>query len=129
MRLQGPERPRLRELTTELTISTTSLSCSLTYISTEAIRLIMSQEGRQLARDPSIMAEAAFAMLSKSVDYTGNFEIDEILLRREAGYDSKKLAEFGQVPFEKLQEDLYIPQWVRDKVRSLRDADPTSPGT
>lgn len=75
------------------------------------------------------MAEAAFAMLSKSVDYTGNFEIDEILLRREAGYDSKKLAEFGQVPFEKLQEDLYIPQWVRDKVRSLRDADPTSPGT
>lgn len=37
----------------------------LTYISTEAIRLIMSEEGRQKARDPSIMADAALAMLSK----------------------------------------------------------------
>lgn len=37
----------------------------LTYISTEAIRLIMSEEGREKARDPSIMADAALAMLSK----------------------------------------------------------------
>ncbi|SGY23616.1 BQ5605_C019g08957 [Microbotryum silenes-dioicae] len=101
----------------------------LTYISTEAIRLIMSEEGRQLARDPTIMADAAFAMLNKpSASYTGQFEIDEIFLRRDQGYNSKKLSEYGRVPFAELQEDLFIPQWVRDQVQRLREDDPTSKG-
>ncbi|KDE08856.1 hypothetical protein MVLG_00956 [Microbotryum lychnidis-dioicae p1A1 Lamole] len=101
----------------------------LTYISTEAIRLIMSEEGRQLARDPTIMADAAFAMLNKpSASYTGQFEIDEIFLRRDQGYNSKKLSKYGRVPFAELQEDLFIPQWVRDQVQRLREDDPTSKG-
>ncbi|SCV71900.1 BQ2448_4594 [Microbotryum intermedium] len=128
----------------------------LTYISTEAIRLIMSEEGRQLARDPSIMADAAFAMLNKpSASYTGQFEVDEIFLRKDQGYvefennldlsrrkfeliiqtfnfslryNSKKLSEYGLVPFSELQEDLFIPQWVRDQVEQLRSEDPTSKG-
>lgn len=57
-----------------------------TYISTEAIRLIFSEAGRELARDPLIMADAAFAMLSKDGSkYTGQFEIDELLLRNDVG--------------------------------------------
>ncbi|KAM0746997.1 NAD(P)-binding protein [Meredithblackwellia eburnea MCA 4105] len=102
----------------------------LTYISTEAIRLISGEQGRQKSRDPSIMAEASFGMLSKDgTRYTGNFEIDEIFLRRELGYDSQKLSTFGLVKFDELHEDLYIPQWVRDKVRQLRESDSSTRGT
>ncbi|KAL8286699.1 hypothetical protein RQP46_004227 [Phenoliferia psychrophenolica] len=96
----------------------------------EAIRLIAGEAGRQTSRDPTIMADAAFAMLSKpGATYTGNFEIDELFLRRELGFDSKKLASYGICKFAELHEDLYIPQWIRDDVKALRDADPTTPGT
>lgn len=57
----------------------------LTYINTEAIRLI-DPESQSRTRHPSIMADAAFAMLSRpGSSYTGNFEIDELLLRCSVG--------------------------------------------
>ncbi|KAI5481780.1 hypothetical protein MNV49_000057 [Pseudohyphozyma bogoriensis] len=97
----------------------------LTYISTEAIRLILSEEGREFARDPSIMADAAFGMLNlPSTSYTGNFEIDEIFLRKQLGYTSKKLAEYSNCKFSELHEDLFIPQNVWDEINRLRSADP-----
>lgn len=99
----------------------------LTYISTEAIRLILSEEGRQQARDPSFIGEVSYAMLQRDGrTYSGKFEIDELFVRNQAGWNSKKLDEFAVVPMNELHEDLYIPQWVRDEVASLREKDTTA---
>ncbi|KAK4053963.1 hypothetical protein OIO90_003800 [Microbotryomycetes sp. JL221] len=98
----------------------------LTYISTEAIRLILSEEGRQYARDPSFIGEAAFAMLNKpSESYTGRFEIDELFIRKELGMTTEQLDKFANVPQEELHEDLFVAQWVRDEVARLRAKDST----
>ena len=56
-----------------------------TAIDTEAIRLIAGETARKKTRSPSIMADAAYEILKKpSRDFTGNFVIDEDVLR-EAG--------------------------------------------
>ena len=56
-----------------------------TAIDTEAIRLIAGEDARKKTRSPAIMADAAYAILSKpSREFTGNFLIDEDVLR-EAG--------------------------------------------
>ncbi|KAM0791251.1 hypothetical protein ACM66B_005728 [Microbotryomycetes sp. NB124-2] len=99
----------------------------LTYISTEAIRLILSEEGRQYARDPSFIGDAAFGMLNKPAStYSGNFEIDEIFMRRELGLNTEQLDKYANVRAEELHEDLFIAQWVRDEVAKLRAEDPTT---
>lgn len=98
----------------------------LTYISTEAIRLILSEEGRQYARDPSFIGDAAFGMLSKPAEtYTGNFEIDEIFMRKDLGINSEKIDKYANVHAEELHEDLFIADWVREEVAKLRSEDPT----
>jgi len=56
-----------------------------TAIDTEAIRLIMSQESRRRCRLPTIMGDAAHAILVRpSRELTGRFLVDEEVLR-EAG--------------------------------------------
>jgi citronellol/citronellal dehydrogenase len=56
-----------------------------TAIDTEAIRLIAGEGARKKTRSPAIMADAAYEILLKpSRDFTGNFLIDEDVLR-EAG--------------------------------------------
>lgn len=49
----------------ELILSDCTALWPYTLIGTEALRLVTSEEGRAKARDPSIMADAAFAMLNK----------------------------------------------------------------
>ncbi|GEM09841.1 short-chain dehydrogenase/reductase SDR family protein [Rhodotorula toruloides] len=97
----------------------------LTYISTEAIRLLIGAEGRdRSSRHPSIVADAAFAMLEEDGrSYSGNFEIDELVLRRMRGLTNSDLTRYSpdpSMPFSDLHEDLFIPQWVRDEVAELR---------
>ncbi|BGP16473.1 hypothetical protein JCM10213_007921 [Rhodosporidiobolus nylandii] len=100
----------------------------LTYISTEAIRLLIGAEGRdEKARHPSIVADAAFAMLEQDGrTFTGNFEIDELCLRRLKGSSSSDLRAYSpnpSQPFSALHEDLFIPAWVREEVERLRAED------
>ncbi|BGP48433.1 hypothetical protein JCM10450v2_004308 [Rhodotorula kratochvilovae] len=97
----------------------------LTYISTEAIRLLIGAEGRdQHARHPSIVADAAYAMLEENgASYSGNFEIDELVLRHLRGLTSSDLTRYSptpETPFSALHEDLFIPDWVREEVARLR---------
>jgi len=55
-----------------------------TAIDTEAIRLIMSQESRRRCRLPSIMGDAAHAILTRSSrELTGRFLVDEDVLREQ----------------------------------------------
>lgn len=94
----------------------------LTYVDTEAIRLIAGQETRSRSRRPAFVASAAYEMLKQdSQSYTGNLEIDEIFLRRHAGWTSEQVAAFSSCKPEELVEDLFIPQWVRDEVQTLRE--------
>ncbi|GAA6038235.1 hypothetical protein JCM8097_005807 [Rhodosporidiobolus ruineniae] len=101
----------------------------LTYISTEAIRLLIGAEGRDSkSRHPSIVADAAFAMLEQDGrEYSGNFEIDELLLRRLSSLTSQDLRQHyspsPDQPFSELHEDLFIPDWVRAAVNKARAAD------
>ncbi|GAA5921861.1 hypothetical protein JCM3775_001863 [Rhodotorula graminis] len=97
----------------------------LTYISTEAIRMLIGSEGRDKnARHPAIVADAAFAMLEEEgSSYSGNFEIDELVLRHLRGLTTPDLQRYSptpDTPFSDLHEDLFIPQWVRDEVARLR---------
>lgn len=55
-----------------------------TAISTDAIDLIASTEMRNQSRKVDIMADAAYQILIKeSRSFTGNFVIDEAILRKE----------------------------------------------
>ncbi|TNY24669.1 hypothetical protein DMC30DRAFT_412908 [Rhodotorula diobovata] len=100
----------------------------LTYISTEAIRMLIGSQGREKnARHPSIVADAAFAMLEEDgKSYSGAFEIDELVLRHMRGcaslttQDLQRYSPTPDTPFSDLHEDLFIPQWVRDEVARLR---------
>ena len=87
----------------------------LTAIDTEAIRFIMSQETRSTSRTAEIMALAAVSMLRRPArSYTcgsrqtptehgsGQFEIDEIVLRRDEGYSSEQIRKFASVPEDEI---------------------------
>jgi len=59
-----------------------------TAIDTEAIRLIMSQESRRRCRLPTIMGDAAHAILVRSSrELTGRFLVDEDVLRGQGVTD------------------------------------------
>ncbi|GAA6001389.1 hypothetical protein JCM10207_006640 [Rhodosporidiobolus poonsookiae] len=109
----------------------------LTYISTEAIRFLIGSDGRDTkSRHPSIVADAALAMLEQDGrTFSGNFEIDELCLRRLRGYTTSDLLRYSPTvaeaatapttadPFANLHEDLFIPEWVREEVARLRAED------
>lgn len=60
----------------------------LTAIWTAAMEMLSDKGGEAGSRKPSIMADAAYAVLSKnSKDFTGNFCIDEDILKAEGVTD------------------------------------------
>jgi citronellol/citronellal dehydrogenase len=59
-----------------------------TAIATAAIRMLLSEPGVRASRRPEIVADAAWAMLTRdSRSYSGNFAIDEDVLREEGVSD------------------------------------------
>lgn len=65
------------------------------------------EEGRKSCRKPDILADAAYAILSKSpADFTGNFVIDEELLKEEGITD---MDQYAEVPGEPLMQDFFLP--------------------
>lgn len=79
-----------------------------TAIHTAATEMLMGAEQSQgSGRKPSIMADAAYAILTKpSRSFTGNFCIDEPLLRQEGVHD---FDQYLCVPGAKLQPDFFLP--------------------
>lgn len=75
-----------------------------TAIDTEAIRLIMGEEMRMRCRKPEILADAAHAILAKdSRSFTGNFVIDEEILRAEG------VSGFSRYRHEGVSEEDLVP--------------------
>ena len=79
-----------------------------TIIDTEAIRLIAGQEARSKARHPSIMADAAYWILTQpSREVTGQFFIDDDVLRASGVQDLSKYRRDG-VTEDELTPDFFL---------------------
>uniref|UniRef100_A0A914H0V3 Hydroxysteroid dehydrogenase-like protein 2 n=1 Tax=Globodera rostochiensis TaxID=31243 RepID=A0A914H0V3_GLORO len=78
-----------------------------TTIWTAATEMLTSGKGKQMSRKPEIVADAAYVILSKnSRDYTGNFALDEDVLR-EIGV--KDFSQYANDPKSKLMPDAFVP--------------------
>jgi citronellol/citronellal dehydrogenase len=77
-----------------------------TMIATSAvINLLGGEESAKHSRKPEIMADAAYAILRKGADCTGNFFIDDEVLRGEGVTD---FSQYACVPGETLTTDLFV---------------------
>ena len=76
-----------------------------TWIATAAIFNKISPEGAKYCRKPEIMADAAHAVLTKGLEYTGRFLIDEDVLREEGVTD---FARYAAVPGATPKRDLFL---------------------
>jgi NAD(P)-dependent dehydrogenase (short-subunit alcohol dehydrogenase family)/putative sterol carrier protein len=86
-----------------------------TAIWTAAMNMLGGDEARKGSRKPSIMADAAYAIACKDKSVSGNFFIDEELLKEEGVQDFDQYAE---VPGHPLLPDFFLPD------RVLKDFDP-----
>jgi citronellol/citronellal dehydrogenase len=86
----------------------------LTAIDTAAVRnLLGGQSVASMSRSPRIMADAAHAILVRpSREATGNFFIDELVLREEGVTDFSIYAPGAKGP---LAADFFVPDWVFEK--------------
>tara|TARA_B100001250_G_scaffold125555_1_gene106785 strand:+ start:305 stop:1165 length:861 start_codon:yes stop_codon:yes gene_type:complete len=79
-----------------------------TAIATAAIKNALGgEEVMHLSRDPEIMGDAAYVILTKpSREFTGNFCIDDNILADNGETDMSK---YATVPFEQLAPDFFVP--------------------
>lgn len=100
-----------------------------TAIHTAAIDMLMGGDGAAASRKPSVLADAAYAILTKpSRTFTGNFCIDEKLLRQEGVTDFEQ---YSCVPGSKLRPDFFIPdeclrEFDNAEVPATSDAEPAA---
>lgn len=76
-----------------------------TTIATAAVEMLGGDPLMQASRTPAIMADAAHAILSRPVAFTGNFCIDEDVLREDGVTDFDAYAVNPSVP---LQPDFFV---------------------
>ena len=76
-----------------------------TWIDTAAIRLVGGPDAAKHCRKPEIMADAAHAILTKGLDYTGRFLIDEQVLRDEGVRDFER---YASAPGASPRRDLFL---------------------
>jgi citronellol/citronellal dehydrogenase len=76
-----------------------------TIIATAAIWNLRGQEAVKHCRRPEIMADAAHAILCKDAGFSGNFCIDEQVLRAAGVADFEQ---YACAPGESLQRDLFL---------------------
>ncbi len=77
-----------------------------TVIDTSAVRNLLGGEGvAGQGRTPEIMADAAYAIFNRPRSYTGNFAIDEEVLRAEGVTD---LEQYAVTPGAELLPDFFV---------------------
>ena len=88
----------------------------LTAIDTAAVRNLLGGEGMAaISRSPDIMADAAHAILSRGAECTGNFFIDEEVLREEGVTDFSAYAPHAKEG-QPLAADFFVPDAVFDRL-------------
>jgi len=82
-----------------------------TAIATAAIKNALGGDAiMNISRSPSIMADAAYLMLTKdSKEFTGNFCIDDNLLAENGVTD---FSQYAEVPFDELAPDFFVPDYI-----------------
>jgi citronellol/citronellal dehydrogenase len=79
-----------------------------TTIATAAIKNLLGGDAIiRRSRKPEILAEAAWRIFQKPVDFTGNFLIDDTFLAAESVSDFEQ---FRVDPSQPLQEDFFVPK-------------------
>lgn len=86
-----------------------------TAIWTAAMNMLAGETSRQGSRKASILADAAYAIACRDKSVTGNFYVDEEVLREEGITDFEQYAE---EPGKTLLPDFFLPD------RVLKDFDP-----
>jgi len=77
-----------------------------TTIDTAAVRNLLGGEPMaRRSRTPDVMADAAHALLTRGLEYTGNCRIDEEVLAEEGVTD---LSKYAVDPTQELQVDLFV---------------------
>lgn len=76
-----------------------------TWIATAAIRNVAGPDAMKHCRKADIMADAAHAIVTKGLSFTGKFLIDEQVLRDEGLHD---FAPYACAPGESLRRDLFL---------------------
>jgi citronellol/citronellal dehydrogenase len=86
----------------------------LTAIDTAAVRNLLGGEAvASMSRSPEIMADAAHAILTRPArETTGNFFIDELVLKEQGITDFSKYAPGAKGP---LAGDFFVPDEVFEK--------------
>ncbi len=93
----------------------------LTTIATAAVKMLGGDPLLARSRTPEIMAEAAHAILTRdSRSFTGNFCIDELVLRQAGVRDLSKYAAVPGTRDADLQLDFFVPDEVAAEVGRLR---------
>jgi citronellol/citronellal dehydrogenase len=77
-----------------------------TAIATAAIKMLAGNAGMMASRTPEIMADAAHAVFCQGVEYSGNFCIDDEVLRSMRGLTDSDLDKYANGPV--LMPDFYI---------------------
>lgn len=80
-----------------------------TAIWTAAMNMLGGDESRKGSRKPSIMADAAYAIACRDKSFSGNFYIDEEVLKEEGITDFEQYAE---EPGHSLLPDFFLPDHV-----------------
>lgn len=80
-----------------------------TAIWTAAMNMLGGEESRKGSRKPSIMADATYAIACRDKSLSGNFYIDEEVLREEGVTDFEQYAE---APGSTLLPDFFLPERV-----------------
>lgn len=86
-----------------------------TAIWTAAMNMLGGEESRKGSRNPSIMADAAYVIACKDKSVSGNFFIDEELLKEEG---VENFEQYAECPGHPLLPDFFLPD------RILKDFDP-----
>lgn len=90
----------------------------LTPIYTAALQLIESLNNKELCRKPEIMADAAHAILTKPTSFTGNFLLDEQILRMDGTKDFKQYSYSNkEVDYP---DDLFVDESYKKILKDLR---------
>ena len=88
----------------------------LTAIDTAAVRNLLGGEGMaSISRTPEILADAARVILNRGTDCTGNFFIDEEVLREEGVEDFSAYAPHAE-PGAALAADFFVPDAVFERL-------------
>lgn len=78
-----------------------------TGIATAAVKMLAGSAGMAACRTPEIMADSAHWILSQHVNTSGNFFIDDEVLKR-AGYSDSDIAKYSVTPGVPLLPDAYV---------------------